>query len=154
MRSRDEYIESLRDGREVYFKGQRVADVTTHPEIRLAIDHAAIDYDMAHDPAWRALAVAEEGGKPYSRYFDLPLTSGDLLDRSRLIEAATTLGGTLVVLIKEIGTDALFALHLVAHELDQRKGTRYLDRVRKFHAYAREHDLALSAGPRCILPFR
>ena len=67
----------------------------THPEIRLAIDHAAIDYDMAHDPAWRSLAVAEDAGKPYSRYFQLPLTSNDLLDRSRLIEAATTLGGTL-----------------------------------------------------------
>ncbi len=142
MRSRKEYIESLRDGREVYFKGQRVADVTEHPEIRLAIDHAAIDYDMAHDPAWRALAVSEM----HSRYFQLPLTSNDLLDRSRLIEAATTLGGTLVVLIKEIGTDALFALHLVAHELDRRKGTQYLDRVRKFHAYARDHDLALSVA--------
>lgn len=142
MRSRKEYIESLRDGREVYFKGQRVADVTEHPEIRLAIDHAAIDYDMAHDPAWRALAVADT----YSRYFQLPLTSNDLLDRSRLIEAATTLGGTLVVLIKEIGTDALFALHLVAHELDRRKGTQYLERVRKFHAYARDNDLALSVA--------
>jgi 4-hydroxybutyryl-CoA dehydratase / vinylacetyl-CoA-Delta-isomerase len=142
MRSRKEYIESLRDGREVYFKGQRVADVTEHPEIRLAIDHAAIDYDMAHDPQWRALAVSEN----YSRYFQLPLTSNDLLDRSRLIEAATTLGGTLVVLIKEIGTDALFALHLVAHELDRRKSTQYLERVRKFHAYAREHDLALSVA--------
>ena len=146
MRSRNEYIESLRDGREVYFKGQRVADVTTHPEIRLAIDHAAIDYDMAHDPAWRALAVAVGGGEPYSRYFELPRTKDDLLDRSRLIEAATTLGGTLVVLIKEIGTDALFALHLVAHELDQRKGTHYLDRVREFHAYARDNDLALSVA--------
>ncbi len=142
MRTRKEYIESLRDGREVYFKGQRVADVTEHPEIRLAIDHAAIDYDMPHDPAWRALAVSGT----HSRYFQLPLTSNDLLDRSRLIEAATTLGGTLVVLIKEIGTDALFALHLVAHELDQRKGTHYLDRVRKFHAYARDHDLALSVA--------
>jgi 4-hydroxybutyryl-CoA dehydratase/vinylacetyl-CoA-Delta-isomerase len=114
MRSREEYIESLRDGREVYFRGQRVADVTTHSEIRLAIDHAAIDYDMAHDAAWRALAVAEENGTPYSAYFKLPLSCSDLLDRSRLIETATTLGGTLVVLIKEIGTDALFALHLVA----------------------------------------
>ena len=75
MRSRKEYIESLRDGREVYFKGQRVADVTEHPEIRFAIDHAAIDYDMAHDPAWRALAVAEENGSACSRYFRLPLTA-------------------------------------------------------------------------------
>jgi aromatic ring hydroxylase len=146
MRSRKEYIESLRDGREVYFKGRRVPDVTAHPELQLAIDHAAIDYEMAHDPAWRALAVAEENGEPYSRYFQLPRTSADLLDRSRLIEAATTLGGTLVVLIKEIGTDALFALHLVAHSIDQRKGTQYLDRVRAFHAHARDNDLALSVA--------
>lgn len=146
MRTRNEYIESLRDGREVYFKGQRVADVTAHPEIRLAIEHAAIDYDMAHDPAFRSLAVTEENGTPHSRYFDLPHSGADLLDRSRLIEAATTLGGTLVVLIKEIGTDALFALHLVAHALDQRQGTPYLERVRQFHASARDLDLALAVA--------
>ena len=146
MRSRKEYIESLRDGREVYFKGKRVPDVTAHPEIRVAIDHAAIDYDMPHDERWRPLAVVGEAGKTYSRYFQLPTTSEDLLQRSRLIEAATALGGTLVVLVKEIGTDALFALHLVAHEIDAKKGTQYLERVRKFHQYVRDNDLAMSVA--------
>src|SRR5579863_5738434 len=98
MRSKNEYVESLRDGREVFFKGQRVPDVTAHPEIRLAIEHAAIDFEMADDAAWRELAVCDG----YSRYFKIPRTSQDLLDRSRLIEAATELGGTLVVLVKEI----------------------------------------------------
>ncbi len=146
MRSRREYIESLRDDREVYFKGKRVPDVTTHPEIRLAIDHAAIDYDMPHDEKWRSLAVVEEAGKSYSRYFQLPRTSEDLLQRSRLIEGATALGGTLVVLVKEIGTDALFALHLVAHETDQKKGTQYLERVQKFHQHVKDNDLAMSVA--------
>jgi aromatic ring hydroxylase len=146
MRSRQQYIESLRDAREVYFKGQRIPDVTEHPEIRLAIDHAAIDYDMAEDPAWRSLAVAGENGTPYSRYYKLPRNGDDLLDRSRLIEGATALGGTLVVLVKEIGTDALFALHLIAHELDRRKGTAYLDRVKKFYEHARHGDLALAVA--------
>jgi aromatic ring hydroxylase len=50
------------------------------------------------------------------------------------------------VLIKEIGSDALFALHLVAHEIDQRKGTEYLDHVRKFYEYVRDNDLALSVA--------
>ena len=27
----DEYLESLRDGREIYIYGERVKDVTTHP---------------------------------------------------------------------------------------------------------------------------
>ena len=146
MRTSKQYVESLRDGREVYFKGQRVQDVTANTEIRLAIDHAAIDFDMAESEERRALAIYEENGKEFSRYFKLPRTSEDLLLRSQLIETATTLGGTLVVLIKEIGTDALFALHLVAHEIDQRNGTGHLDRVRHFHEYTRENDLALSVA--------
>jgi len=146
MRTSKQYVESLRDGREVYFKGQRVPDVTTHAEIRLAIDHASIDFEMAENREYRALAVYEENGNEFSRYFKLPRTAEDLLLRSQLIETATALGGTLVVLIKEIGTDALFALHLVAHEMDQRKGTGYLDRVRKFYEYARGYDLALSVA--------
>jgi 4-hydroxybutyryl-CoA dehydratase/vinylacetyl-CoA-Delta-isomerase len=146
MRTSKQYIGSLRDGREVYFKGLRVPDVTAHPEIRLAIDHAAIDFEMADSKEYRTLAVYEENGHEFSRYFKLPRTTEDLLLRSQLIETATTLGGTLVVLIKEIGSDALFALHLVAHELDQRKGTAYLDRVRKFYEYVRSNDLALSVA--------
>ena len=130
----------------MYFKGQRIPDVTMHPEIRLAIDHAAIDFDMAESPEHRALALYEDNGTAFSRYFKLPYGSEDLLLRSRLIETATTLGGTLVVLIKEIGTDALFALHLVAHEVDQCKGTAYLDRVRRFYEHARREDLALSVA--------
>jgi len=146
MRTRNEYIESLRDGREVYFKGARIADVTQHPELRLAIEHAAIDYDMAHDPAWSNLAVEGTGADAYSSYFKLPKSSKDLLHRSELIETATTLGGTLVVLIKEIGTDALFALHLVAHEVDAKKGTQYLDRVRRFYDHVKTNDLAMAVA--------
>jgi len=146
MRTRQQYIESLRDGREVYFKGQHVPDVTTHAEIRLAIEHAAIDFEMAESKEHRDLGVCDENGKEFSRYFKLPRTSDDLLLRSQLIEAATTLGGTLVVLIKEIGTDALFALHLIANEIDKHKGTAYLDRVRNFYEYARANDVALAVA--------
>jgi 4-hydroxybutyryl-CoA dehydratase/vinylacetyl-CoA-Delta-isomerase len=146
MRTGKQYIESLRDGREVYFKGQRVEDVTLNSEIRLAINHAAIDFDMAESEEYSALAVYMEDGNKFSRYFKKPRSAEDLLLRSQLIETATTLGGTLVVLVKEIGTDALFALHIVAHEIDQRKGTSYLDRVTRFYEYARANDLALAVA--------
>ena len=36
-----EYLESLRDGREVYIYGERVADVTTHPAFRNAAGSVA-----------------------------------------------------------------------------------------------------------------
>jgi 4-hydroxyphenylacetate 3-monooxygenase len=46
-----EYIESLRDGREVYINGERVKDVTTHPAFRNAVRSLARLYDALHDPA-------------------------------------------------------------------------------------------------------
>ena len=33
----EEYIESLRDGREVFIYGEKVADVTTHPAFRNSV---------------------------------------------------------------------------------------------------------------------
>ncbi len=39
----DEYIESIRDGREVYLYGDRVKDVTTHPAFRNSVRVTARD---------------------------------------------------------------------------------------------------------------
>lgn len=45
-----EYLESLRDGREVYIYGERVDDVTTHPAFRNTARMTARLYDALHDP--------------------------------------------------------------------------------------------------------
>jgi 4-hydroxyphenylacetate 3-monooxygenase len=44
-----EYLESLRDGREVYIYGERVKDVTRHPAFRNAAASVAKLYDALHD---------------------------------------------------------------------------------------------------------
>jgi aromatic ring hydroxylase len=48
-----EYLESLRDGREVYVYGERVDDVTTHPAFRNTARMTARLFDALHDPARR-----------------------------------------------------------------------------------------------------
>ena len=146
LRSPEQYKASLRDNRSVWFRGQRVEDVTTHHVIGTAVDHACIDFAMAEDDAFRDLAVVDGPNGPYSRYYKLPESADDLLKRSALIEQATALGRTLVVLIKEIGTDALFGMHLVTKQLDQAAGTSYHGRLRDFHAYCRDNDLALAVA--------
>lgn len=136
LRSEAEYRESLRDGRRVYYRGERVLDVTEHPVFRHAVEHASLDYRMAHDPRYRELAVTNAG---YSRYFDVPQSAQDLLARSALIEAATRAGKTLVVLIKEIGTDALFSLLALKDKL----GEPYRSRIEAYYDYCRAEDLAV-----------
>ena len=46
-----EYLESLRDNREIYIYGDRVKDVTTHPAFRNSAASIARLYDALHDPA-------------------------------------------------------------------------------------------------------
>ena len=140
----DEYRRSLRDGRAVYYRGERVEDVASHPVIGIAVDHAAIDYEMAETEAELAIVRGDDG--PYSRYYHVPASADDLLKRSALIERATALGGALVVLIKEIGSDALFALRLLAARVDRERGTDYLARVEKFHRHCRDNDLAVAVA--------
>ena len=148
LRTPQEYQASLQDDRVIYYKGERVKDVTTHPTLRVAVDHASIDYRMAEDPRYRDLAVVEDPdtGNLISRYYALPRTSEDLLKRSQLIETATALGRTLVVLIKEIGTDALFALHMVARYMDDHVNTDYLQRVKAFYRHCADNDLAVAVA--------
>ena len=46
-----EYMDSIRDGREIWIYGERVKDVTTHPAFRNTVRMIARLYDALHDPA-------------------------------------------------------------------------------------------------------
>ncbi|ETX02907.1 MAG: hypothetical protein ETSY1_01920 [Candidatus Entotheonella factor] len=55
----DEYLESLRDGREVWIYGERVDDVTTHPAFRNCTRMIARMYDALHHPDTQAVLTTE-----------------------------------------------------------------------------------------------
>ncbi len=146
LRTAQEYRDSLRDGRAVFFRGQRVADVTEHPLIGIAVEHAALEYTMPQDPRWSGLAVVEQDGDSYNRCYKIPLDSADLLKRSELIAAITREGATYPVLIKEIGTEALFSLRMIGSLLAAGGKPQYRERVDRYYRYCRDHDLALAVA--------
>src|SRR5688572_5675475 len=55
----DEYLESLRDGREIWIYGERVKDVTTHPAFRNSVRMVARMYDALHDPKTKGVITSE-----------------------------------------------------------------------------------------------
>ena len=77
----DEYINSLKDDREVWIYGERVKDVTTHPAFRNSIRMAARLYDAMHKPELQdKLMVPTDtgsGGKTMS-FFRTPHSVEDL----------------------------------------------------------------------------
>ena len=137
LRNADEYRAGLRDGRRVIYNGEPVADVTADPELRVAVDHSALCYDITElEPE---LAVSKDEDGEYSTFFHVPRTPEDLVRRGRLIEAVSRLGAGTIVL-KEVGSDALFGL------LRATTGEG-LENAREFHRRCRDGDRAQVAQP-------
>lgn len=83
LRSGDDYLTSLRDGRQVYVGGRIVEDVTCHPGFTGAAHTVARLFDVtASDPALSY--VEPETGKKTSVNFLRPRTADDLAARRRL----------------------------------------------------------------------
>jgi 4-hydroxyphenylacetate 3-monooxygenase len=77
IRTGEQYRESIRDGREVFINGERVADVTTHPMFKPLVDIRARFYDMQHDPATAGIMTYAEDGEVNAIGNKLPLSQED-----------------------------------------------------------------------------
>jgi len=77
-----EYLESLRDGREVWIYGERVDDVTAHPAFRNSARSVARLYEALNDPAQRDVLTVEtdtgNGGVTHP-FFRAPTSADDLV---------------------------------------------------------------------------
>jgi len=139
------YKESLNDGRVVYYKGEKVENVATHPDLGVCTDLAAIDYEMAEDPKYRDMAVMTdpETGEEISRYYYKPQNSEDLLKAHELIVAATELGDGFIPLAHDIGADALNAINITANIAGNQD---YIDRIENYRKVLQQEDLATCAA--------
>jgi 4-hydroxyphenylacetate 3-monooxygenase len=66
-----EYLESIRDGREIWIYGERVKDVTTHPAFRNTARMIARLYDALHDPKRKDVLTTptDTGGGSFTHKF-------------------------------------------------------------------------------------
>ncbi|MEU6405195.1 4-hydroxyphenylacetate 3-hydroxylase N-terminal domain-containing protein [Streptomyces sp. NPDC046985] len=86
----EEYLESLRDDREIYLYGERVKDVTRHPAFHNPARMVARLYDALHDPRHRPVLTAptDTGSGGYThRFFTTPRGPEDLVGAQRAIAA-------------------------------------------------------------------
>ncbi|MGB8361170.1 MAG: 4-hydroxyphenylacetate 3-hydroxylase family protein [Acidimicrobiia bacterium] len=79
----DEYLESLRDGRQVYIDGERVEDVTTHPAFRNSARSIARLYDALHDPEQSEILLGEDRFGTITHKFFKPSYSPEELHAAR-----------------------------------------------------------------------
>jgi aromatic ring hydroxylase len=88
MRTGEQYLESLRDGRRVFYNGEYVDDLTTHPATRGYAESVARYYDTHNDPALQdeLTFVDPEDGVRRSKAWKLPRSREDLVERRKFHE--------------------------------------------------------------------
>ena len=141
----EEYKQSIRDDRVVYLRGERVKDVTVDPMLKVCVDLAAVDYEMAEMPEYRDLAVVAhpKTGEPISRYYYTPQNADDLLKRHELMVTATRLGGARIPLTHDIGADTMNAVEMTARTMGKEE---YIERAENYHDYLAKNDLSLAGA--------
>ena len=79
------YIESLKDGREVWLDGEKVPDVTVHPALSGIVHELARIYDLQHSGEYREQMtfVSPDTGNRCSLSWLLPRTMEDLKKKRR-----------------------------------------------------------------------
>ena len=82
MRTGQEYLESLRDGRRVYVGGELIEDVTTHPKTRGYAEQIARYYDLHLEPEHSdVLTYVDDDGNRQSMHWFLPRSKEDVQRR-------------------------------------------------------------------------
>ncbi|MDS1137717.1 4-hydroxyphenylacetate 3-hydroxylase N-terminal domain-containing protein [Nitratireductor indicus] len=82
----DAFLESIRDGREIYIYGERVKDVTTHPAFRNSARMVARWYDRFHQNAAEIGVPCDNGSSKLTHPFFLgSRTSEDLVKSKQAI---------------------------------------------------------------------
>ncbi len=82
LRSGDEYLASLRDGRRIYLGGELVTDVTTHPAFRNTARSFARIYDRKREKQHLDAMSFAEDGERFTSWFLLPKSRRDLDQRA------------------------------------------------------------------------
>ena len=145
IRTGRQYLDSIRDGREVYIDGKRVEDVTTHPSFKPLVDIRARIYDMQHEAATREILSYEENGERNAIANKLPRTQQDWWDKRRATDTVLESIGGIVTRVGDETVGEMWSLfdgQDVLNEVDERFSAnirRHLDLVLKgdpFHVSA------------------
>ncbi len=96
IRTGDQYLDSIRDNREVYINGERVKDVTRHPMLKPLIDIRARIYDMQHEAATRGILSFQQEGEWQAVANKLPRTQQDWWDKRRATDTVLDAIGGIV----------------------------------------------------------
>ena len=145
VRSGEQYLQGLRDGREIWLEGERIADVTAHPKLtRMAHTLAGI-YDLQVSPQYHDQMTFKSptSGDAVALSYLVPESYEDLLRRRKALEIVAESSYGMLGRTPDYVNIQITAMRQAAHVYG-RNEKMYADNLRAYHEYIREKDLCLT----------
>jgi 4-hydroxyphenylacetate 3-monooxygenase len=144
IKTGEQHIASLCDGREIYLDGERVDDVTTHPAFRGAVASIGRMFDFQSALENRELMTFEtDSGTRANRIWELPASYDALVNRRKGLEAWTELHAGFMGRAPDHVASCISGMYMgleVFEAYDANRARALSD----YYRYARDNDLYLT----------
>jgi len=141
LKTPEQYVESLRDGRVVYQDGEKIEDVPRR--YKESVERAAGEFWIAQQPKHKDLFAMEEDGEEIAFSFKVPQTGEDI-QRRRLI--TQTLNHNAIGGARLTGIDSLNGVAHACTVLDKAIGTNYSENMKQYRAWCKKNDPGICAA--------
>jgi 4-hydroxybutyryl-CoA dehydratase/vinylacetyl-CoA-Delta-isomerase len=142
-----QYEDSLRKMKfKVYLMGDKVDNPVDHPIIRPSMNSVKMTYELARDSQHEDLMTTKSSldGKKINRFCHLHQSTDDLVKK---VKMQRLLGQKTAACFQRcVGMDAMNAVDSVTYEMDQKLGTKYHERFRKFMNMVQENDFTVDGA--------
>jgi 4-hydroxybutyryl-CoA dehydratase / vinylacetyl-CoA-Delta-isomerase len=145
IKTPQQYINSIKDGRIVYCNGEKVKDVTTHPILKICRDWVAMDYILNQDKRYQDLLTEkDEDGERVSFALVPQRTREDLIRLREVVKLWARVCYGKPTGAKFVAKDGLNAVTVVSRKVDKKYGTNYAKNVESYRKYLQKNDLSFA----------
>jgi 4-hydroxyphenylacetate 3-monooxygenase len=144
LKTGEQYKDSLRDGRVVWYQGERIDDVTTHPVTGGGIDWLSRLYDMQSASEHHEIMTFERSdGARVSRAWQVPHSAEDLAARRRFAEFTSM--QTLGFFGRQLDNIAFTMVGLAAYEhLFRQSNPELAANIASYIKYAQDNNIIIA----------
>lgn len=147
MMTGEQYIESIRRMKmHIFCLGEELETAVGHPMLQPALNSVKMTYDLAQDAEYKELmtVVSPLTGKIINRFTNLHQNTDDLINK---VKMQRVLGQKTASCFQRcVGMDAMNAVYSTTYDIDQKYGTNYNERFKKFIIRCQEEDLTVDGA--------
>lgn len=143
IRNGQQYLDGLRDDRDVWIHGERVRDVTVHAGLSRGAETLARFMDRQFEPEFRDRVTYEDDGNRYAMSYLTPGNADDVLRRGEAFYEWATWSNGMFGRTPDYKNASVMAFAAAADFLAEGK-PEFADNMRNYYQYVKTNDKVLT----------